>query len=765
MADLGTMNVRVGADISDLLSKVDAAKAKLNQLTEENGLLKAELKDLNQSLKNNDSAIAKINTAIAKSTVLTKQDREAVAALRKERDQLVASNGRISATIKTTSADLATNTAQLKTQAIAVKQAETAGNGFVKGTSAIFGGLRKLAYIIPGVGIAGLVSLIAGPVVDAFTEWFSTINQVSDSLKTMKANQENLKDIFSDSNKEASKQITNLKILYDAATNVNLSMKDRLAAVKGLQNEFPDYFKNIKQESILNGDSKETYDLLTDSIIRTARAKAAINKLQEIGAKQLDNDIQKQKILNATANEAARAQDRVLKQQTTGSSLTGGGAGGGEVTITRAEQLKVIQARRDAALKIVEINAKSLKDQADFITKFIGLSDLAKGVETEIKAPKVKKDSESIKHVETIADLLAKLGIQIDFLNQKELLLKTSQAQEKIKAVESTINALMQKFKLLANNPIILKLEAQINDIQLTEQFKKVLKGTGDVSKITMPIDLLYEINDKHEIIFPQGTDEKLLREDIIKKLKSLGINKTFKVDLGFGVLMSEGLDTASMAKIIATMDEVNKRLLQGAQITNDLLSPAFDALFTSILTGSQNAFQAFGQALQQTMVQLAATILRAAALSAILAAITPGGSFGSIFKKMLGFSEGGSVKGFATGGYIQGPGTKTSDSILARLSRGEYVIKADTVAKFGVGFFDNLNRGMMPKYDSFGFAKFAQGGFVSPNVIRSSQVPALSGINIGGGQSIQIFGDFELRNDRLVAAVSRGNARISRNS
>jgi len=45
-----------------------------------------------------------------------------------------------------------------------------------------------------------------------------------------------------------------------------------------------------------------------------------------------------------------------------------------------------------------------------------------------------------------------------------------------------------------------------------------------------------------------------------------------------------------------------------------------------------------------------------------------------------------------ATGGHIKGPGSKTSDSIPARLSDGEYVIKADTVDKYGVDFFHNLN-------------------------------------------------------------------------
>lgn len=45
---------------------------------------------------------------------------------------------------------------------------------------------------------------------------------------------------------------------------------------------------------------------------------------------------------------------------------------------------------------------------------------------------------------------------------------------------------------------------------------------------------------------------------------------------------------------------------------------------------------------------------------------------------------------GFASGGYIRGPGTGTSDSVDARLSHGEYVINARSVRQIGV---NNLNR------------------------------------------------------------------------
>ncbi len=46
----------------------------------------------------------------------------------------------------------------------------------------------------------------------------------------------------------------------------------------------------------------------------------------------------------------------------------------------------------------------------------------------------------------------------------------------------------------------------------------------------------------------------------------------------------------------------------------------------------------------------------------------------------------------FATGGYVQGPGTGTSDSINARLSNGESVINANSTAMFG-GLLSALNQ------------------------------------------------------------------------
>ncbi len=83
-----------------------------------------------------------------------------------------------------------------------------------------------------------------------------------------------------------------------------------------------------------------------------------------------------------------------------------------------------------------------------------------------------------------------------------------------------------------------------------------------------------------------------------------------------------------------------------------------------------------------------------------------------------------GAVEGHAEGGLIRGPGTTTSDSILARLSRGEYVIKTAAVQSYGENFFHALNNMMLPG--------FASGGLVpAPVRMASGSVPATSTLNL----------------------------------
>lgn len=72
----------------------------------------------------------------------------------------------------------------------------------------------------------------------------------------------------------------------------------------------------------------------------------------------------------------------------------------------------------------------------------------------------------------------------------------------------------------------------------------------------------------------------------------------------------------------------------------------------------------------------------------------------------------GSPVQGHATGGYIVGKGTSTSDSIPAMLSNGEFVVKASAVRKYGTGFLNAVNNGNFTKLH-MPIARFADGGSV----------------------------------------------------
>lgn len=79
-----------------------------------------------------------------------------------------------------------------------------------------------------------------------------------------------------------------------------------------------------------------------------------------------------------------------------------------------------------------------------------------------------------------------------------------------------------------------------------------------------------------------------------------------------------------------------------------------------------------------------------------------------------------------AEGGPIRGPGTGTSDSILARISNGEFILRAKAVRQYGIGFLSALNAGQ--------FRGFASGGYASVTP-RAAAIGAAS-LGSGGGSS-----------------------------
>jgi TP901 family phage tail tape measure protein len=81
-----------------------------------------------------------------------------------------------------------------------------------------------------------------------------------------------------------------------------------------------------------------------------------------------------------------------------------------------------------------------------------------------------------------------------------------------------------------------------------------------------------------------------------------------------------------------------------------------------------------------------------------------------------------------ATGGFITGPGTSTSDSISARLSTGEYVVNAAATAAHR-SLLDSINYSRPAPIERR--AAFATGGYVQPPMIDIEALRAAGGVHL----------------------------------
>lgn len=97
---------------------------------------------------------------------------------------------------------------------------------------------------------------------------------------------------------------------------------------------------------------------------------------------------------------------------------------------------------------------------------------------------------------------------------------------------------------------------------------------------------------------------------------------------------------------------------------------------------------------------------------------------------------------GYASGGYISGPGTGTSDSIPAMLSNGEFVVKANAVKKYGTNFLDAVNNGtfatIKPRHH------YASGGLVTETA-REATSTVVTELGRGIGTNINNEAHFNL--------------------
>ena len=145
----------------------------------------------------------------------------------------------------------------------------------------------------------------------------------------------------------AQKELTQLNVLYGAATDDTRSRKERLNAVRQLQDEYPAYFENLSNESIMAGQAADAYTRLTKSLTDAAIARASMDKMTQNATKLLDLKDQKEALEKQLA-PAVALRDQLMKTPVIGE----GGASAlnnAILSVTRLEnRLKGVNSEIDA---------------------------------------------------------------------------------------------------------------------------------------------------------------------------------------------------------------------------------------------------------------------------------------------------------------------------------------------------------------------------------------------------------------------------------
>jgi hypothetical protein len=278
---------------------------------------------------------------------------------------------------------------QLKAIDSTVGQSQRNVGNYSSALSKAWSGLKTIANILPGVGIATLLGFAIEPI----TKWIGSLFKASDATSFLAEKTKLLNDVMADANKNAGKELADLEIVYKATQDLTLSQNERIKSAKFLQATYPETFANFSTEEIMLGKATSGYNDLTAAILRNALAAAARAQLEQLSAQKLAAEFQKQKIKNATDNESAAARERNLGNGGGGgSSMTGGGivSNTPNTIITVAQQRAVIEERRNKALAEQDKLLKSITNQEKFLIDFAGAGNL---VDTVIGKPKPSKSS------------------------------------------------------------------------------------------------------------------------------------------------------------------------------------------------------------------------------------------------------------------------------------------------------------------------------------------------------------------------------------
>lgn len=385
---------------------------------------------------------------------------------------------------------------------------------------------------------------------------------------------------------------------------------------------------------------------------------------------------------------------------------------------------EVIKQNADSQLKVSQLKAQaadklnySAKERVAFLESALAEEDAIAKRELELAKERYRIQEEQSKLAENsteendelVRSYAAMRQAETDYFNKsRELTAQLVEAKKQmaaeskaagdasIEAAEAELTGVL-KAAGMTDEEIAKKLDLKKREVEA--RLKLVEEGSLEEYHLKQQqLQAEYEI-DMQRLANEEGTDEliKLRREEFTQEMTELETQWAADAQAAADALFEENLKNieAEQAARLAAFEEQKQQELEKQQLAEDT------ALAFSTVAGSvASMLQTFGEenkelARLSKVIALAQIAIETGVATAkgISAAMSKGfpAALVDIALAVATITAGmtsaiSTVKSakFATGGYVSGPGTGTSDSIPARLSNGESVINARSTAMFG---------------------------------------------------------------------------------
>ena len=329
---MAKLEVQIGADSSELKKEVEKAVVIIDKLDKKPPIVikpKVETAELEKSTNKAKEKLSELAASTAQLEKVVISTKPPIVNLGKALDQLSVSTSKVADSNRTSTSTITTTGKHLSTlekttdktgQAFANMQKPVANGGntlmqfsriaqdapygimgignnitatveafghLKNSTGSAGGALKALAGSIMG---SGGILLAVSLVTTAFTYMAQNGLSVGDVIDKMTgkfdANRKAMQDMNAEVVKNSQAQISSMNAYVSVAENVNLSMNDRLIAVKKLQQEYPAYFGNLSNEEILNGNVAGAVRAVTRAIIAKAKAAAAVDRIVKLSEEE-----------------------------------------------------------------------------------------------------------------------------------------------------------------------------------------------------------------------------------------------------------------------------------------------------------------------------------------------------------------------------------------------------------------------------------------------------------------------------------------------